>query len=911
MKKFSLLLSALAFLFFSCSENLENLENHDSKKSGNVVINIRSTEAGGAKSSARFCSPVESFNISKVTEWNVTFTPVAPAKAEKVTATLTPSNDSLTLSLGVGTYNFYMEGGYTISSDNGDTTVNLSGSKDGIIITESEQTKFSVVVGLKKTASGTGNFEVTFTFDDSSENGSSWTTYYTTYGTTVNQKTDYSKGIKVVLVSNSDETEYSTENGYLTIDASNAETGKSLVVSNPSDKPIPSGFYNLSFYADYSQSSSAGSTVSVWQKITFNTDDLVEIADGQDTIGSFSGLLFPADVTEYIYYASDTGTEDANGLTRTNPGTLYSILKNIYANKNITNANISYTYSDMIKFDVSKIGSGKSISVHCSQADSSGGDTPFFTLKTDSSVSYTMYSNTIEFFTTDGSKKSVSVASGSDGTVVLSDGVYLDLTLLDATSQMAISMDVDDASYYETNPVAVYKTPSDSGANISFSFNEADFSECTSESASTKFICDTKTETESDLTKVYAEEPSVYVKYYGNTNTVTSYGIGNDSKFFNANARSFASWCDDKNGGFYVFEAVAESCKFGDSPSYNLVHYKKIQKGASFILDKVSVGTSVTSNVPVSMCTDGSNIYFVESALDISSHANESPDFDTWGLWVHNGSKVKYLSIENSSEVNELDFSGKFTDGKVTAVYHYNGELYVAGYSKKSLGTVTETTDNGSDTTEFFDSTFSVYKLASATDVSSAKLVRDVFKNSTEDATRIATILNSNNNSGDSYTTGSSRVKSYNAITDMAIMGGKLYVLENSYYYATPTYYGSKGSLRQVSLENGNISLIDKCDSDTTDTESFKVPNKILAVLPKKLKLVIADSGKVLDYSSGACYTVDLSDADKISVTEAVPSGASGHNFDNYSTASDFFNSTAFTENSYYTSKASSENFDE
>lgn len=295
MKKFSLLLSALAFLFFSCSENLEN---HDSKKSGNVVINI-----SNKNSSVRFCSPVESFDISKVTEWNVTFTPVSPAKAEKVTAKLTPDNDSLTLSLGVGTYNFYMEGDYTISSDNGDTTVNLSGSKDGVTITEEETSKFSVVVGLKKTASGTGNFTVTFTFDDSSENGSSWNTYYKTYGTPdESQQTDYSKGIKVVLVSNSDETaEYSTENGYLTIDTTNAETGKSLVVSNPTDKPIPSGFYNLSFFADYSQSSSTDSTVSIWQKITFNNDDLVEIADGQGTIGSFSGLLFPTDVTEYIY----------------------------------------------------------------------------------------------------------------------------------------------------------------------------------------------------------------------------------------------------------------------------------------------------------------------------------------------------------------------------------------------------------------------------------------------------------------------------------------------------------------------------------------------------------------------------------------------------------------------------------
>ncbi len=908
MKKFSLLLSALAFLFFSCSENLEN---HDLKKSGNVTINISGAKNSGTYSSARFITPVE-LDISQVKEWNVTFTPVTPAKAEKVTATLTPENGSVTATLGVGKYNFYMEGSYTISSDNGDTTVNLSGSKEGIIITEEKTTEFSVVVGLKKTAGGTGTLSVTFTFDDSDDNGSSWITYYTTYGTTTaDQKTVYSEGIKVVLTSNSDKnTEYSTENGYLTIDTSNDEDGKSLAVSNPSDKPIPSGFYNLSFFADYSGPSDDETTaVSVWQKITLNSDDLVEIADGQDTTGTFTGLLFPTDATQYTYYASDTGKDDANGLTQTNPGTLYSVLKNIYANKNITSADINYTYSDTIKLDVSKIGSGKSISVSCTTADGTSGDTPNFALNQDSSVSYTMYSATLNFFTTDDSKKSVSVASGSNGTVILSDGVYMDLTSLDAASQMAITMDVDDAGYYEENPVAVYKTPSDGNANISFNFTKtSDFSAYTSASASTKFICDTKTEadSESGLAKVYAQEPSVYVNCYGNTSLVTNYVIGNGGdKYFCTDDRSIASWCDDKNGGFYVFEAEAKntgSYCLGDSPAYNLVHYKKIQKGAAFILDKKTVGASVTAKVPVSVCTDGSNIYFVESALDISSYSGKSLELGAWGAWAHNGCTVKYFSIESPSTVNEMDFSSVFTGGKVTAVYHYNNGLYVAGYSRKSLGTVTDT-DDTSEKTEFFDSTFSVYKLANATDVSGAALVKDVFSNSTEDQSRIAKILNSSADSTDVWTAGDTRVSSYNAITDMAIMDGKLYVLENSYYYASPYYYGSKGSLRQVSLESGSVTLIDECDS--TDTESFKVPNKILAVLPKKLKLVIADSG---GDKAGTCYTVDLSD---ISVSGAVPDNVSGHNFDNYSTGSDFFNSTAFTENSYYTSKADFENFDE
>ncbi len=918
MKKFSLFLFALAFLLFSCTENLEN--HGVQKKSGNVLIKITDSSSG-----ARFLSPVDSFDISKVTEWSLTFTQLAPANGKGEVSKCTLKSGETSVTLGVGTYDLYMEGSYTNSTDNSSTTINLSAEKTDITVTEGKTTELSVVVGLKKTAGGTGDFAVTFTFDNTQENGNSWKTYYTDYGETVNNQTDYSSGIKVTLVSWIDSmTEYSTENGYLTINTDDAEKSCTLTVSNPTDKKIPSGYYYLYFYADYSVS---GDTESEWRKVPFNSDNLVEIADDQENIGGeFIDLIFPNTPDNYTYYASDSGTNTANGLAQSNPGTLASILENIYANNSIINATINYTYSDQIKFDISKIGTGKSISVQCTKADSFSNDTPNFSLNSDSSVSYTMYSETINFFTTDNDKTKLSLAGTCSGNVALSDNVYIDLTAIDASTfgQSPICLDnVDDYNYYKTMPIAVYNK-NETLNNDPLCFNQQDFSDYSSDGSEPQDFdsYDLKQNTDSGQTKFYLEEtPSVYVKYYGNSGSTTDYVIGNDSSDFKEANRSIASWCDDKNGGLYVFEATTEysnsSYKLTSSPTYSLVHYNKIEKGAYYILHKesVSLGTGVSvNNVPVSMCTDGSNIYFVESLLDISTHSAETPDFGNWGAWAYKDCKVKYISIENLDSVQELDFSTVFTGGKVTAVY-YNDGLYVAGYKRESIGSVTTTSDNDSETTKFYDSICSVYKLATATDVNSASLISDVLKTSTENTDRIVAILNSGTQTG--YSAGVSRVMSYNAITDMAIMNGTLCVLENSYYsahYNNADYYGAGGSLRRVSLEKGNVlDPIYKTDSDTTGTDSFKVPNKILAVLPKKLKLIIADSGKEQNDANGVCYTVDLSDADKISVTESVPDGASGHYFDDYSsiiTGSGLYTSTAFTENACYTSKATSEEFD-
>ena len=448
--------------------------------------------------------------------------------------------------------------------------------------------------------------------------------------------------------------------------------------------------------------------------------------------------------------------------------------------------------------------------------------------------------------------------------------------------------------------------------NVSFKFKEADFSEFQQDGQLpfTVFTYEFSVKQNSEgLFERYAQEPSpVYIKMYANYSSDVFYKIGNDVKTISTETdnplKSIASWCEDGNGGFYIFETNAEYCsdyynkQLVTSPSYNILHYKKIEKELSFILKPEELSCSV-KNIPVSMCTDGTNVYYVESVLDISAYGGDKLDLGSWGAWVHNNCMIKYFSIDNPSDIKDLDFSIIFKDGKVTSVYYYNNELYVAGYKKESIGSVT---DNNEGKIDFFDFTYSVYKLSNPKDVSTAILVSDVFKNSTENARAISLL--------DDYDATNNRIKSYNAITDMAIMDGKLYVLENSYYYASVYSYRAKGSLRQISLESGNVLKIwDRTTTDTDGSKSFIIPNKILAVLPKKLELKIADS---VEKSSEDCniYKINLLDSSNISIEEDKDANASNYFFDKYSVGSDFFNSDAFNSNAYYTSKSSSEEFD-
>lgn len=915
MKKLNLfLLVAGFFVFSSCTERLEH---NEEKSSGNVVINLSSVNAERGAVPTGY----ESVDISKVEEWKLTFYLVSPFN-EFPAETRTITRDSNSVTIGVGEYDLFVEGSYTTGQGDNGTTYILGGERSGIVVEEGKQETVSVLVGPTKTADGKGRFSATMFFGQGK-----LSTYYTKIGLSENAgSSEKSKRFKADLVSKkTGKVVYSTHSGdndklLVTVDDNGNVTVKSDQTESEPNK-ISSGYYYFRFYADFAPvkpNDTSAEITPVWKEL-FIGDNLVEIGDGLSTSMSRTSLSFPDESTKYCYYASDKGSKDNNGISQDARGELYAVLDTIYNNPMVQNAVIDYSYTDSIRFDVSKIGSGKNVEIICNKDPQAGGDTPRFTLNEDSSVLFNMYGNLITLTSTGGAKSvkiKENINANSRTTISLENGVYLDLTSLTAEElgNLSLRFRLDDANvdYYKNNPMMVSSVSLGTvqGANSRFAF-DTDYSQFPSETYSYNkgavFTYNMKEDSGTGRYNYFAEEPEfVGVVYYSNDQSIASYKIELENNngayadittpdYENPDPAALASWCDDGNNGFYVFEISGiktvgdyNQKHLPDNPVYNIRHFEKIKKGTSFIFNQTKINCNI-KEIPVSMCTDGTNIYYVQSKADISMYGGKSFELYNWGHWAYLDYKVKYFSVENPSAQNELNFSSVFKDGKVTAVYYYNNELYVAGYKKDYIGSVYGNQEQSAQEIKFYNCTYSVYKLSDPKNVATAKHVSDVFDSRGEEE-RVPGILEPYKITEDD------RIKAYSAITDMAIVDGNLYVLENSYYRITPNYgYGLRGSLRQVSLESGKVL---KVLDENSKNEKVGLPYKIIAVLPKKLKI---SDNKKRDAGQGQnlTYDVDLS-VSELSLEEK--GSASGYYFDNYGAAgSSLTDSPTFATEGIYT----------
>lgn len=914
MKKLNLfLLVAGFFVFSSCTERLEH---NEEKSSGNVVINFSSVNA------ERGAVPdgYSSVDISQVKEWKLTFSLVSPFnKFSPEVRTIKDKTGAVTI--GVGEYDLFVEGSYTEQG----VIYNLSGACSGIVVEEGNKKTVSVLVGLKKTTEGKGSFSATMSF---MQDGLA--TYYDkTIGLSPNASTEEkSKRFKAELVSRkTGEIVYSTHSDekLLVAEAVSTEGEDYVTVKSAQTESeeyrISSGYYYFHFYADFAPvkpNEPSAEITPVWKEL-FIGDNLVEIGDGLPTSMVCTSLSLPDD-TIYSYYASEVdGSKENNGISKNAPGELYAVLDTIYNNPMVQNAEITYAYTDSIKFDVSKIRSGKTVKIKCNKKNLQG-DTPMFTLNKDSSVLFEMHAESITLTSTGGAKGvkiKENINDNSGTTISLEKGVYLDLTSLTAKELGSMSLrfwiDDNNVDYYKNNPVMVSSVSLGTiqGAYYRFSFY-GDDSQFPSETYSyyndDVFAYNMKEVPGTGMYNYFAEEPEfVGVVYYSNDSSIASYKIeleNSDGVYITSlDSAALASWCDDGKNGFYVFEirdiqnvGQYNNKNLPDNPVYNVRHFEKIKKGTSFIFNQTKIDCNI-KNIPVSMCTDGTNIYYVQSKVDISGYGGKSFELYNWGHWAYRDNKVKYFSVEDPSAQNELDFSNVFTDGKVTAVYYYNNELYVAGYKKDCIGSVSENQDQSAQEIKFYNCTYSVYKLSDPKNVASAKPVFNVFDSRGEEK-RVAGILEPVGITNDD------RIKAYSAITDMAIVDGNLYVLENSYYRITSSYYGYgfRGSLRQVSLENGNVL---KVLDENSKNEKVGLPYKIIAVLPKKLK--ISDNKKeYAGQGQNSIYDVDLSASD-LSLEEK--GSASGYCFDNYGAAGSGLFDSEFATEGIYTVPSKNDNF--
>lgn len=887
MKKLNLfLLVAGFFVFSSCTERLEH---NEEKSSGNVVINLSSVNA------ERGAVPdgYSSVDISKVKKWTLTFSLVSPFNKFPAEEKIINSNTGCSVTIGVGQYDLLVEGSYTEPGDNGGFTYNLSGRCSGIVVEEGKTKDVFVLVGLKKTTNGKGSFSATMSFMPEELSA-----YYAKVGLSSNDTTDTtekSKRFKAELVSRkTGKTVYSTHSGgnLLVAEAVVSTDGEDYVTvkfaqTKSEEYKISSGYYYFHFYADFApvnQNNPSAETTPVWKKVSIG-DNLVEIGDGLSTPMECTSLSLPDDTT-YSYYASDDGSKENSGISQNARGELYAVLDTIYNNPMVQNAVIDYYYTDSIRFDVSKIGSGKTVEIKCNK-DPQVGDIPSFTLYEDSSVLFNMHAKSITLTST-GDAKSVKIKEYSSGSLFsLKDGVYLDLTSLTAeelgTLSLGFWIDDNNVDYYKNNPVIISKVSLSKNkvidnfgyVNIRFAGDGQD------NDRPFNFIFSEK-EIPSGKFGYFAEAPSEVV-YYSNDSYNASYKIklGNNEVSANIDkSAALASWCDDGKNGFYVFE-ISGIESVGDynqkvlpaNPVYNVRHFEKNKNGTSFGFNQTKIDCKI-ENIPVSMCTDGTDIYYVQSIAKISEHGGNAFELSKWGHWAYLDDRVRYFSVENPLDKKELNFSKLFTNGKVTAVYYYKNELYVAGYKKDYIGSVSGNQEQSAQEIKFYNCTYSVYKLSDPKDVTTAELVSDVFDSSGEKA-RVPGILEPYEISDDD------RIIAYSAITDMAIVDGNLYVLENSYYKITPSSYGYglRGSLRQVSLESGNVlKVLDK----NSNEGNVGLPYKIIAVLPKKLK--ISDNKKYNTNDQNSTYDVDLSASD-LSLEEKEDAGGSGYRFDDYRTA--------------------------
>lgn len=904
MKKLNLfLLVAGFFVFSSCTERLEH---NEEKSSGNVVINLSSVNAERGAVPGGYSS----VDISKVGKWTLTFSLVPPFdKFPAEVRTINSKTGSVTI--GVGQYDLFVEGSYTEPGDNGGVTYNLSGTCSGIVVEEGNPKYVTVLVGLKKTTEGKGSFSATMSFMQ----GKLYTYYNKTIGLLESASTDEkSKRFKAELVSKkTGKTVYSTHSGSNLLVAE-ADSGDSSVTVK-SDQ-ISSGYYYFHFYADFAtvnQNNPSAETTPVWKEVSIG-DNLVEIGDGLSTPMECTSLSLPDDTT-YSYYASDKGSEENNGISETARGELYAVLDTIYNNPMVQNAEIDYSYTNNIRFDVSKISSGKTVEIICKK--NGEGDASTFVLEADSSMYFQKNLMESITLTSTGGAKGVKIKEGSSAFVYsgnaqtagisLEKGVYLDLTSLttgESIKSVKLYLDVDDIEYYKKNPVFV--------SSVSLleknAINNSVYDDIIRFAGDGQFnFIFAEKKISSERFEYFADSPVLGVRYsheagkpgdsayifglYNTTFDSTPVKISEDI--------SVSAWCSDEDGNIYAAAFDVANEKPSKTPYF--IKYEKQVKGASFNFEQKPLGYPV-ENLPASMCTDGKSIWYVNSAAKINQ-ADTSDSFSLFdaGSWVSSDSMVYKVSIKNPAAQEPLDFSALFNNGKVTAVYYCDGALYVAGFKSELQAKYKWAGygENAESEHEIYNRTFSVYKLSEPDNVASATLVSgaDVYT----DASELERKGLKNNEEV--------RVRSYSSITDMAVVGGKVYVLENTYM---TTQYGDgyptesvTGTLRNITdnkiYTEYTYKEFDSSFNLQEKKADFVLPGKILAVVPKKLKLVLCDSEKKENYY----YDVDLSDADNVSIERK--DVGSAYCFDSFPTASALVPNTIFNDNSVYIKQSSTD----
>lgn len=304
MKKLLWILLASLTLFISCGQINSN-ENKNTDETAVLEINLGK--------SSRTVTAIKKLSVSAVKSWNISLTDIKGNTTESV---LTPVDGKLSLQVVPGTYDIEIEGNVKTAS----SQYTLYGKKADCVIT-TKGAKVSILVGLKKSENGKGNFTYELTITDEE-------IIADTEDSEIEKIDDLSLSIGSYVFSSclTDFNSTDEENSIIALSMTGKNEDGKLIL-NLSKEGLSSGYYALSVMLTSSKNEDV---ISVSLPLS---DVLVEISDDLTTTGSCSLSKIEDTSRKIIYVTDDATAADKNGYSPNNAKEMDSAIEWLDSNR--------------------------------------------------------------------------------------------------------------------------------------------------------------------------------------------------------------------------------------------------------------------------------------------------------------------------------------------------------------------------------------------------------------------------------------------------------------------------------------------------------------------------------------------------------------------------------------------------
>lgn len=671
----------------SCS-NLDPFgkDTQNSNEKNYVSFTINTSPSG------RFIAADSSYDITAVTTWELSYTEESTDDADPKTITytkgstttdstttyLTKENDNLKVcNFPVGTYTFELTGTYT---DGQTVSHTVYGKATAVEIKSDSTNSISIIVGSKRTATGTGSLDLTFT-------------------NLFSNQRDY-EYLSVLLVKLPEEkseslnrnTDYTIENLELKI--------------NKTD--IPSGLYKIEItYPNY--------------KISIdNGDCFVEIADNITTTKSDITLSCE---TNKIFYATNEESS-YNGLAPVSRKNLTDLLDYI-SKTDIEESNISIYMDDKspeINIDaVNKAKekqSEKLISIYkgtSSKTESLSISGVGISIYGEMTIVPTVENKILEVYSI-----AVNQLDADVYTITLKDGASLNIESANLSNALTIkaidsTTRKDNFLAYMTTPFITVKTDTDISDKLKLSYVEENATQYTISSqvsedkttysyylkpSSTSGL-NVQSHTDAKITAQYEKDETVYttgenveIPYTDDTLTFSLSGIENSANitwYLNGKIFSAGSFNPYINSNVKIGENNTVTCLFSVDGVYFISQFEfilgSIKTTAVYSYSEPNYKYAQIAYVANYTVPNGDSIYVKDKNSSDKTYSNDYEDFlwcldnssNLWVLWNMVLYKYSYDSNSyNTTEEKIIDLTEPIPDPyTVKDIYYSNDSIYL------------------------------------------------------------------------------------------------------------------------------------------------------------------------------------------------------------------------------------------